>query len=111
MHVLHGDGTLGWPEHAPFDAIIVAAGGPTVPEALKSQLKIGGRLVIPVGIDRRLQELLRVTRLSEHEYKTEELLDVRFVPLVGEEGWAPERGAEVPPDAPPEAGAPPHRRR
>ncbi|TFG87630.1 MAG: protein-L-isoaspartate(D-aspartate) O-methyltransferase [Chromatiales bacterium] len=97
VHVLHGDGTLGWPEHAPFDAIIVAAGGPQVPEALKSQLKIGGCLVIPVGLDRRLQELLRVTRLSEHEYKTEELLDVRFVPLVGEEGWAPERGAEVPP--------------
>ena len=97
VHVLHGDGTLGWSEHAPYDAIIVAAGGPQVPEALKSQLKIGGRLVIPVGLDRNLQELVRVTRLSRHEYQTEELLDVRFVPLVGEEGWAPERGAEVPP--------------
>jgi len=97
VHVLHGDGTLGWPEYAPYDAIIVAAGGPQVPESLKSQLKIGGRLVIPVGVDRNLQELVRVTRLSRHEYKTEELLDVRFVPLVGEEGWTPERGAEVPP--------------
>lgn len=97
VHVLHGDGTLGWPEHAPFDAIVVAAGGPQVPETLKSQLKIGGRLVIPVGLDRRLQELVRITRLSEHEFRTEELLDVRFVPLVGEEGWAPDRGAEVPP--------------
>ncbi len=53
VHVLHGDGTLGWPEHAPYDAIVVAAGGPRVPESLKDQLKIGGRMVIPVGaIDR-----------------------------------------------------------
>jgi protein-L-isoaspartate(D-aspartate) O-methyltransferase len=90
VHVLHGDGTRGWPDHAPFDAIVVAAGGPEVPESLKTQLKIGGRLVIPVGIDRRVQELLRVIRVSEYEYKTEDIADVRFVPLVGEEGWAPE---------------------
>ncbi len=88
--VLHADGTVGWPEHAPYDAIVVAAGGPEVPESLRSQLKIGGRLVIPVGADRRLQELLRVTRVSEHEYTTEELADVRFVPLIGAEGWAPQ---------------------
>lgn len=91
VHVLHADGTLGWPEHAPYDAIVVAAGGPGVPESLKAQLKIGGRLVIPVGADRRLQELVRVTRASEHEYKTEELADVRFVPLLGAEGWTPQR--------------------
>ncbi len=90
VHVLHGDGTRGWPDHAPFDAIVVAAGGPQVPESLKVQLKIGGRLVIPVGADQRLQELVRVTRLSEHEYTTEELADVRFVPLVGAEGWTPQ---------------------
>jgi protein-L-isoaspartate(D-aspartate) O-methyltransferase len=90
VHVLHGDGTLGWPEHAPFDAIVVAAGGPEVPPSLKNQLKIGGRLVIPVGADRTLQELVRVTRVSAHQYQTEEIADVRFVPLVGEEGWAPE---------------------
>jgi protein-L-isoaspartate(D-aspartate) O-methyltransferase len=89
VHVLHGDGTLGWPEHAPYDAIVVAAGGPEVPESLKAQLKIGGRLVIPVGADRRLQELVRVIRVSEDEYTTEELADVQFVPLVGAEGWAP----------------------
>jgi protein-L-isoaspartate(D-aspartate) O-methyltransferase len=88
VHVLHGDGTLGWPDHAPYDAIIVAAGGPQIPESLKAQLKIGGRLVIPVGGDRRLQELVRVTRVSEHQYRTTELADVRFVPLVGEEGWS-----------------------
>lgn len=68
----------------------MAAGGPEVPRSLKEQLKIGGRLVIPVGADRRLQELLRITRLSETEYTTEELLDARLVPLVGEQGWAPE---------------------
>ena len=90
VHVLHGDGTRGWSDHAPYDAIVVAAGGPQVPESLKAQLKIGGRLVIPVGADRRLQELVRVTRLSEREYTTEELADVRFVPLVGAEGWTPQ---------------------
>lgn len=87
-HVLHGDGTLGWAEHAPYDAIVVAAGGPQVPEALKSQLKIGGRLVIPVGRDRRVQELVRIVRSGPNEYTTEELADVRFVPLLGAEGWA-----------------------
>ena len=87
VHVLHADGTRGWLDHAPYDAIVVAAGGPEVPQSLKSQLKIGGRLVIPVGIDQRNQELLRVVRLSEHDFKTEDIADVRFVPLVGEEGW------------------------
>jgi protein-L-isoaspartate(D-aspartate) O-methyltransferase len=96
VHVLHGDGTLGWPEHAPYDAIVVAAGGPRVPEALKSQLKIGGRLVIPVGSSRELQELVRVTRAGEHGYEVEELLDVRFVSLVGADGWAPDRADDVP---------------
>jgi len=96
VHVRHGDGTLGWPEHAPYDAIVVAAGGPEVPESLKEQLKLGGRLVIPVGADPRVQELLRVTRVSEREYRTEELMDVRFVPLVGAEGWAPDRPDDQP---------------
>jgi protein-L-isoaspartate(D-aspartate) O-methyltransferase len=88
VHVLHGDGTRGWPEHAPYDAIIVAAGGPQVPESLKQQLKIGGRLVIPVGADQRSQELVRVIRISANEYLSEDIADVRFVPLIGEEGWA-----------------------
>ena len=95
VHVLHADGTRGWPDHAPYDAIVVAAGGPEVPESLKAQLKIGGRLVIPVGIDQRVQELLRVTRVSRHEYKTEDIADVRFVPLVGEEGWAADESRPV----------------
>jgi protein-L-isoaspartate(D-aspartate) O-methyltransferase len=87
VHVLHSDGTRGWPEHAPYDAIIVAAGGPKIPDSLRRQLKIGGRLVIPVGRDARAQELVRVTRVSESEYKREDLADVRFVPLLGQEGW------------------------
>lgn len=93
VHVLHADGTLGWEEHAPYDAIIVAAGGPSIPESLKSQLKIGGRLVIPVGSTKRLQELVRVTRTSEFEYEEEDIADVGFVPLIGEEGWQPENVA------------------
>ena len=92
VHLLHGDGTLGWQDHAPYDAIVVAAGGPEVPALLKQQLKIGGRLVIPVGTDPRAQELVRVTRLSDDEFRTEDLADVRFVPLVGKQGWAPEEG-------------------
>ncbi len=87
VHVLHADGSLGWTEHAPFDGIVVTAGGPEVPESLKQQLKIGGRLVIPVGPDREFQELQRVTRTSENEFETETLAAVRFVPLVGAEGW------------------------
>lgn len=94
IHVLHGDGTLGWPQHAPFDAIVVAAGGPKVPETLKHQLCIGGRLVIPVGSSLRTQKLLRVTRISENEYQEEDLGSVRFVPLIGAAGWEDE-AAEV----------------
>jgi len=90
IFVMHGDGTRGWAEHAPYDAIIVAAGGPDVPASLKEQLRVGGRLVIPVGSDQRVQELVRVTRTSETDYVSEDLADVRFVPLVGEEGWESE---------------------
>lgn len=92
VHVLHGDGTRGWPEHAPYDAIVVAAGGPQVPESLKEQLKIGGRLVIPIGADQRSQELVRVVRVSKNKYRSEDIADVRFVPLIGEEGWAATKG-------------------
>jgi len=88
VHVLHGDGTRGWPEHSPYDAIVVAAGGPQVPASLKEQLKVGGRLVIPVGADQRSQELVRITRVSADDYRSEDIADVRFVPLIGQEGWA-----------------------
>ncbi len=83
VEIRHGDGTRGWPEQAPFDAIVVAAGGRYVPEALLRQLRIGGRLVIPVGPRERFQELLRITRVDEEEFRREELAAVRFVPLVG----------------------------
>ncbi len=86
VHVLCGDGTLGWPEHAPYDAIAVAAGGPEVPRALLDQLAPGGRLVVPVGPDDTSQELVRVTRSGDH-LETESLGGVRFVPLIGEQGW------------------------
>jgi protein-L-isoaspartate(D-aspartate) O-methyltransferase len=81
-----GDGTQGWPEAAPFDAILVAAGGPRVPESLKRQLTVGGRLVIPVG-EGLPQNLLRVTRVAEDRFEEEDLGMVNFVPLVGKEGW------------------------
>ena len=88
VQVLHGDGTLGWEEHAPYDGIVVTAGGPEVPESLKQQLKIGGRMIIPIGESRNFQELTRVTRVSEARFKSEVLADVRFVPLVGAQGWS-----------------------
>jgi protein-L-isoaspartate(D-aspartate) O-methyltransferase len=87
VHIFHGDGTLGWPAHAPYDAIVVAAGGPSVPDALRAQLVLGGRLVIPVGATPRAQELVRVTRISQNEYRQEELGGVQFVPLIGSQGW------------------------
>jgi len=85
VHV--GDGTLGWPDHAPYDAIVVTAGAPKVPKPLLDQLVIGGRLVIPVGMSSCLQNLVRVRRIGEHDFRTEELCGVRFVPLIGAEGW------------------------
>lgn len=89
VHVRQGDGTLGWPEEAPFDGIVVTAGGPDAPETLKQQLKIGGHLVIPVGRSTWYQVLVRISRVSETEFETEDLIPVRFVPLIGEEGWGP----------------------
>jgi len=82
----HGDGTLGWRDHAPYDAIVVTAGAPHVPLELREQLAIGGRLVIPVG-DRHQQNLLRITR-GEAEDKREMLGGCVFVDLIGHDGWA-----------------------
>ncbi len=87
VEVRVGDGSLGWPDAAPFDAINVAAGAPVVPEALKQQLAIGGRLVLPVGSDQVGQQLLRITRVAENEFESESLAAVRFVPLIGADGW------------------------
>jgi protein-L-isoaspartate(D-aspartate) O-methyltransferase len=98
IEVRVGDGTQGWPEAAPFDAIIVTAGGPRVPETLRRQLAVGGRLVMPVG-DAHHQRLVKIRRKSETEYEEEELGDVRFVPLIGAHGWAEaeERARPLPP--------------
>lgn len=87
VHVRHGDGTLGWAAHAPYDAIVVTAGGPQVPGPLLEQLAIGGCLIIPVGPSHYSQELVRIRRTSETNYRRENLGAVRFVPLVGSEGW------------------------
>ena len=96
VHVLHADGTRGWDEHAPFDAILVSAGAPSVPESLKAQLAVGGRLVVPVGTNVTAQELIRITRRPKGQFDREDLADVRFVPLIGEEGWeAPDKSAEA----------------
>ena len=81
------DGTLGWNAHAPYDAILVAAGGPEVPEPLVSQLKFGGRLVIPVGPTRESQQLVRVVRTEEGVVQ-EHHGPCAFVPLIGRYGWS-----------------------
>ncbi len=86
VHVHCADGTLGWPDAAPYEAIAVAAAAPSPPPSLLAQLAIGGRLVIPHG-DASSQQLARITRHSATHYVEEDLGDVRFVPLVGVEGW------------------------
>ena len=82
-----GDGTVGWQEEAPFDAILVAAGGPGVPPPLREQLAIGGRLVMPVG-DGSEQQLVRIIRKGEEDFDVKMLEPVRFVPLIGAHGWS-----------------------
>jgi protein-L-isoaspartate(D-aspartate) O-methyltransferase len=81
-----GDGSLGWPEEAPFDAILLTAGAPGIPRSLKEQIsEEEGRIVAPVG-DRFVQDLVRITRKGT-EFQEEKLLGCRFVPLLGAEGW------------------------
>ncbi|MDI1450627.1 protein-L-isoaspartate(D-aspartate) O-methyltransferase [Polyangium sp. 6x1] len=94
IQVVTGDGTRGYPERAPYDAIAVTASGPRVPKALLDQLAPGGRLVIPVGPDEHRQELVLVTRGQDDGAFSEQILGaVRFVLLVGEDGWARTDGA------------------
>ena len=81
------DGTLGWAAHAPYDAILVAAGAPDIPEPLVAQLKVSGRLVVPVGESRELQSLIRVIR-TETGYREEDHGGCAFVPLIGQHGWS-----------------------
>lgn len=86
--LLVGDGTIGWRRYAPYDAILVAAGGPEVPEPLLDQLAVGGRMLIPVG-SREAQRLMLVRRTPD-DVLYEEVLDCKFVPLLGRFGWAEE---------------------
>jgi len=81
-----GDGTNGWELYSPFDGILVAAGSPELPEPLLRQLKVGGKLVIPIGEELKMQTLVRVTRTSTG-YETEDFGKCSFVPLIGKYGW------------------------
>ncbi len=81
------DGTLGWPEHTPYQGIVVSAGGPYIPAALQAQLAPGGHLVMPVGAHPQWQQLVRVTRVGATTFRHEVLGGVCFVPLIGVQGW------------------------
>lgn len=88
VEVVQGDGTLGWPEAAPYDAILAAASGRDVPPSLVEQLAPGGRLVMPMGAPGAVQTLLLVTRRDDGSLDRRDLGRVRFVPLIGEQGWS-----------------------
>jgi protein-L-isoaspartate(D-aspartate) O-methyltransferase len=90
VHVHEADGTLGWAAAAPYEAIAVAAGAPEPPPSLLRQLSIGGRMVLPLG-EQNTQRLVRIVRTSETDFVETNLGDVRFVPLVGAEGWSDAR--------------------
>ena len=87
VEIVEGDGTRGYPQRAPFDAILVAASGSHVPLALIGQLAPDGRLVMPIGEPGGVQELVKVTKQADGILRQENLGGVRFVPLIGEEGW------------------------
>lgn len=86
VHCKCGDGTLGWDQYSPFDKIIVTAGSPSVPESLKKQLAINGKMVIPVG-NMSSQTLKVLTKTAENEFEIEDIPQFAFVPLIGREGW------------------------
>jgi protein-L-isoaspartate(D-aspartate) O-methyltransferase len=90
VRIVHGDGSAGLPDEAPFDAILAAASGSHVPDTLKRQLAIGGTLVMPIGEPGAVQSLVAVTRTAEEAYQTRDLGPVRFVPLIGEQAWSEE---------------------
>lgn len=91
--IVEGDGSAGWPEGAPYDAILAAASGSHVPDVIRRQLRPGGGvLVMPVGEPGAIQSLVKVVRLSEGDYQDEHLGAVRFVPLIGAQGWGESAG-------------------
>lgn len=87
VNLVLGDGTLGIPEAAPFDRIYLTAAAPYIPETLKNQLAIGGKILAPVGEIDQYQELILLEKISDNEFKTTNLGGVAFVPLIGEHGW------------------------
>ena len=89
VRIVEGDGTLGWPEEAPFDAIVAAASGSHVPQSWIAQLKPGGRIVVPLGGAHSVQSLVQVTKCEDGTLHREDLGGVRFVPLIGQEGFRP----------------------
>jgi protein-L-isoaspartate(D-aspartate) O-methyltransferase len=91
VEIVEGDGTRGWPDEAPYDSILAAASGSHVPRPLIEQLAPNGRLVMPVGDPAWVQELVKVTKQKDGILRQENLGGVRFVPLIGEEGWGDER--------------------
>lgn len=95
VRIVQGDGSTGLPEEAPFEAVIAAASGSHVPEVLMRQLSIGGTLVMPVGEPSAVQKLVKVRRRGEEDFEQEDLGAVRFVPLIGEQGW--DEGGKAPP--------------
>jgi protein-L-isoaspartate(D-aspartate) O-methyltransferase len=85
--LLMADGTLGWAENAPYDKIIVTAAAPNIPRPLFNQLRIGGKLIIPVGKDLQAQQMIRLTKTDVNNFTTEKLENFVFVPLIGAQGW------------------------
>jgi protein-L-isoaspartate(D-aspartate) O-methyltransferase len=99
VDVVEGDGTLGWDRAAPYDAIVATAHGPRIPPSLRAQLRPGGRLVMPVADKDRGQMLVRVVRAGNGHDRTDQLEAVRFVPLIGAQGWpddAPQGSVDLP---------------
>ena len=92
IDIVEGDGSKGWPEGAPYDAILAAASGSHVPRPLVGQLAPGGRIVMPIGDPGWVQQLVKVTKGNDGLLEQEDLGGVRFVPLIGEEGWHDDRG-------------------
>ena len=87
VEIVEGDGTLGWPQQAPYDAIVAAASGSHVPKSWIAQLKAGGRIVMPIGEPHGVQSLVKVTKGEDGALHREDLGGVRFVPLIGAEGF------------------------
>ena len=91
VEIVEDDGSTGWAAEAPYEAIVAAASGSHVPEILMRQLAVGGILVMPVGEPNAVQQLVKVRRLAEEDFEQEDLGPVRFVPLIGEQGWRDDR--------------------